>query len=60
VLRGLRRPELQYQVYDDLSEFVARLDMAYPALKRAMEYDGRQMGRRRKIGRGMWRSADMM
>jgi hypothetical protein len=56
----MRRPELQYQVYDDLSEFVARLDMAYPALKRAMEYDGRQMGRRRKIGRGMWRSADMM
>ena len=56
----MRRPELQYQVYDDLSEFVARLDMAYPALKRAMEYDSRQMGRRRKIGRGMWRSADMM
>ncbi|MGH3933955.1 MAG: endonuclease domain-containing protein [Pseudonocardiaceae bacterium] len=41
VLRGLPRPELQYQVYDELGEFVARLDMAYPVLKLAMEYDGR-------------------
>ncbi len=41
VLRGLPRPELQYQVYDELGEFVARLDMAYPLLKLAIEYDGR-------------------
>jgi hypothetical protein len=41
VLRGLPRPELQYTVYDDLGEFVARLDMAYPLLKLAMEYDGK-------------------
>jgi very-short-patch-repair endonuclease len=41
VLRGLPRPELQYQVYDAFGEFVARLDMAYPLLKLAMEYDGR-------------------
>jgi hypothetical protein len=41
VLRGLPRPELQYEVYDELGEFVARLDMAYPLLKLAMEYDGR-------------------
>jgi hypothetical protein len=41
VLRGLPRPELQYIVYDELGEFVARLDMAYPLLKLAMEYDGR-------------------
>jgi very-short-patch-repair endonuclease len=41
VLRGLPRPELQYQVYDEFGEFVARLDMAYPGLKLAMEYDGR-------------------
>ncbi len=41
VLRGLPRPELQYKVYDELGEFVARLDMAYPLLKLAIEYDGR-------------------
>ena len=41
VLRGLPRPELQYNVYDELGEFVARLDMAYPRLKLAIEYDGR-------------------
>jgi hypothetical protein len=41
VLRGLPRPELQYRVFDESGEFVARLDMAYPALKLAMEYDGR-------------------
>ncbi|MGH3837316.1 MAG: endonuclease domain-containing protein [Pseudonocardiaceae bacterium] len=41
VRRGLPRPELQYQVYDELGEFVARLDMAYPWLKLAIEYDGR-------------------
>lgn len=41
VLRGLPRPELQYPVYDDNGEFVARLDMAYPRLRLGVEYDGR-------------------
>lgn len=41
VLRGLPRPELQYKVYDERGEFIARLDMAYPWLKLAIEYDGR-------------------
>ncbi|MGH3846830.1 MAG: endonuclease domain-containing protein, partial [Pseudonocardiaceae bacterium] len=41
VLRGLPRPELQYQVFDEFGGFIARLDMAYPQLKLAMEYDGR-------------------
>ncbi len=41
VPRGLPRPELQYQVFDEFGEFVARLDMAYPLLKLGMEYDGR-------------------
>jgi very-short-patch-repair endonuclease len=41
VQRGLPRPELQYQIYDKFGEFVARVDMAYPLLKLAMEYDGR-------------------
>lgn len=41
VLRGLPRPELQFAVYDTAGVFVARLDMAYPRLRLAMEYDGR-------------------
>lgn len=41
VLRGLPRPALQYQVFDKFGDFIARLDMAYPPLKLAMEYDGR-------------------
>ncbi|MGH3977483.1 MAG: endonuclease domain-containing protein [Pseudonocardiaceae bacterium] len=41
VLRELPRPEVQYRVYDEYGEFVARLDMAYPWLRLGMEYDGR-------------------
>lgn len=40
VLRGLPRPELQYQVRDEGGHHVARLDMAYPAAKAGMEFDG--------------------
>ncbi|MGH3697775.1 MAG: endonuclease domain-containing protein [Pseudonocardiaceae bacterium] len=40
VLRGLPRPELQYQVRDELGNHVARLDMAYPAAKAGVEFDG--------------------
>lgn len=35
------RPELRYRVFDEFGEFIARLDMGYPQLKLAMEYDGR-------------------
>ncbi|MQA13805.1 MAG: DUF559 domain-containing protein [Pseudonocardiaceae bacterium] len=41
VLRGLPRPELQFTVYDIDGVFVARVDMAYPRLRLAVEYDGR-------------------
>lgn len=41
VLRGLPCPELQFAVYDADGVFVARLDMAYPRLRLAVEYDGR-------------------
>src|SRR5205085_3471447 len=30
-----------YRVFDESGEFIARLAMAYPPLKLAMEYDGR-------------------
>lgn len=40
VLRGLPRPELQYQVRDELGDHVAWLDMAYPAARAGVEFDG--------------------
>lgn len=40
VLRGLPRPELQYQVRDELGVHVAWLDMAYPVARVGVEFDG--------------------
>lgn len=40
VLRGLPRPELQYQVRDELGDHVAWLDMAYPSARAGVEFDG--------------------
>lgn len=37
---GLPRPAAQHVVRDSAGRFVARLDLAYPALKLAIEYDG--------------------
>jgi len=37
---GLARPELQHEVHDDRGRFVARLDLAWPALRIAVEYQG--------------------
>ena len=40
VMRGLPRPELQYQVGDELGDHLAWLDMAYPAVRAGVEFDG--------------------
>lgn len=40
VLRGLPRPELQYQVCDEIGDHVAWLDMAYPSARAGVEFDG--------------------
>jgi very-short-patch-repair endonuclease len=37
---GFPRPTLQHTVRDDRGYFVARVDLAWPALKLALEYDG--------------------
>lgn len=37
---GLPRPVSQHVVYDEAGGFVARLDLAYPAERVAVEYDG--------------------
>lgn len=40
VTAGLPRPACQYEVYDAAGFFVARLDLAYPEHRLAIEYEG--------------------
>jgi very-short-patch-repair endonuclease len=40
VRAGLPRPEVQYEVRDEHGYPLARADLAYPAAKLAIEYDG--------------------
>lgn len=40
VLSGLPEPAVQYEVWDPNGHFVARLDLAYPARRVGLEYDG--------------------
>lgn len=40
VVRGLPQPVCQFSVFDADGWFVARLDLAYPSVKLAIEYDG--------------------
>jgi hypothetical protein len=42
VRAGLPEPELNGNLHDDSGHFLARLDMAYPEYRVAVEYDGRQ------------------
>jgi hypothetical protein len=39
---GLPEPELNWTLTDGRGKFIARLDMAYPVFRVAVEYDGRQ------------------
>lgn len=39
---GLPQPERQFELYDTAGGFVARLDLAGPARRRGLEYDGRE------------------
>jgi very-short-patch-repair endonuclease len=41
VLQGLR-PEVQYELYSAFGLFVARVDLAFPEAKLAVEYDGEE------------------
>lgn len=42
VRAGLPEPELNPELRDEDGNFVARLDLAYPEYRVAVEYDGRQ------------------
>lgn len=39
-LSGVRPPAVQHEIYDEYGRFVARVDLAWPELKVAVEYDG--------------------
>jgi hypothetical protein len=42
VLAGLPEPEVNHKIYDELGHLLYRFDLSYPALRLAVEYDGRQ------------------
>ena len=42
VLAGLPEPEVDHKIYDALGRLLYRFDLAYPDLRIALEYDGRQ------------------
>ncbi|MBB6381238.1 very-short-patch-repair endonuclease [Pseudonocardia eucalypti] len=48
VLEGLPGPEVQYKILDEYGFVLARVDLAYPSAKLAIEYDGRNHLERRR------------
>jgi len=52
VLAGLPEPECNYNVFDAGGRFLARGDLAYPAYKVLIEYQGDQ----HRTDRAQWRS----
>jgi len=59
VLAGLPEPVVNHIVRDDLGSWLFRLDLAYPEIKIAIEYDGRQHAENRTqwvkdVGRREW------
>lgn len=54
---GLPRPEVQYEVIDEYGFVLARLDLAYPGAKLAIEYDGSTHFTRRQGERDRRRDA---
>lgn len=42
VLAGLPEPEVNFEIHTDMGVLLHKLDLSYPALKLAVEYDGQQ------------------
>lgn len=60
VKRGLGEPEVQYVVRDGRRRVVARVDLAYPDARIAIEYDGyRYHTGRKRYSRDSWRRVDL-
>ena len=55
VTAGLPAPTPQWEVADEYGRFVARLDLAWPAVRVAVEYDGDQHRERRHHSRDLVR-----
>jgi len=66
VRSGLPRPELQYEIFDEQGNFVARPDFAWPERRLAVEMDGYQFhssadrfrsdrARLNRLGRARWK-----
>lgn len=66
VLAGLPEPEVNLRIHDDFGNVLLRLDLSYPSVKLAVEYDGRQhaerqdqwerdLDRREELDHGEWR-----
>lgn len=60
VRSGVGEPEVQYVVRDGRGRFVARVDLAYPDARIAIEYDGfRHHTGRKRLSRDSWRQVDL-
>jgi len=66
VLAGLPEPTVNHTIRNDSGDVVMRFDLSYPAIRLAIEYDGRQhaesdqqwgsdIERREALDRGGWR-----
>ena len=63
VLAGLPEPVVNHVIRDDVGNWLFRLDLAYPEVKVAIEYDGRQHAESRTqwvmdVGRREWFDGD--
>jgi very-short-patch-repair endonuclease len=56
---GLAAPEVQYRIVDEYGFTLARVDLAYPAVKVAIEYDGSVHFDRRRAERDRQRDAEL-
>ncbi|MDT7777025.1 MAG: hypothetical protein QOC67_5949 [Pseudonocardiales bacterium] len=59
VRSGLAAPEVQYRIVDEYGFTLARVDLAYPAVKVAIEYDGSVHFDRRRAERDRQRDAEL-
>jgi very-short-patch-repair endonuclease len=59
VRTGLAAPEVQYRIVDEYGFTLARVDLAYPAAKLAIEYDGSAHFDRRRAERDRQRDAEL-
>ena len=59
VRSGLAAPEVQYRIVDEFGFTMARVDLAYPAAKLAIEYDGSVHFERRRAERDRQRDAEL-